>query len=170
MVEIDAILEDREAAEQEIIEAEKRHQRALLQKAKELRATMAQTLLIEPVGCRDRPLALWKINKPLTLEMAEHFFEVAGVEQPILDFRQLVIKEWQEGKYDCIGTVLIETEQLHGLVKRVQRNGWICEESYYNGVQMGISRTLWHSGDNSRLSFFKDGEEVAWLHYSVDFE
>lgn len=110
MAEIQAIFDQKEAAERAIIEEEERRQRAILEKAAGVRASLTENMTIEPVGCRDRAIAIWRINKPFTIELAESYLELAGVEQPELDFTQLMIKEWQEDKYNCVGTVLVETE------------------------------------------------------------
>lgn len=116
----------------------------------------------------------WAKVKRYSLELFETYFERAEHKKRSLIYADLEFDEWiayektkrLKGLVKYFGTIDIDTEKKHGVIREVLQDGRIFESSYLKDDLHGLS--ICYSSDLVRVSFFVAGVEKAYFTFDPD--
>ena len=60
--------------------------------------------------------------RPMTVDLFEHYWKLAGIEDPLFDASLVSVVTWEEGYFNCSGMVRADTGELHGIVRKVHKS------------------------------------------------
>ena len=97
----------------------------------------------------------------MTVDLFEHYWKLAGIEEPLFDEDRTSVVTWAEGYFKCSGMVRKDTGEPHGIVRKVHKN-YIMEGTYYEGKQWGLNRSV---RQNVTVAQYKNGVSQAYFRF-----
>lgn len=98
-----------------------------------------------PDGAAAPHLERWAKLRALTIEECERCLKLADPSAK-LDFQNTTCDEWEDRTGRYFGMRHRDTRMKHGIVRHIQPNGKIWEQTFQDDEAHGLQRGIWSGG------------------------
>jgi hypothetical protein len=130
--------------------------------------SVVQMLKTAPGSADVKATALWRLLKTLPMKLLLTFWDMVEPKdsgQPLTDPVSAVFVRWGDDEGTHTG-MRAKSGNKQGIVRSVDKDGFIIEATYKNNQLHGIQRFI--LDDRVRVSIFREGRKVAYLHMDKD--